>query len=219
MFIMPCALLAILAWLFSSTTGAFNRVGPALLAIFPIMILFLVASIATLRERTSGTLERLLSTPLAKTDILFGYAIAFGLLAVIQAVLASVVSFWLLGLDAAGDNWLVVLIAVCGALLGMGLGLMVSAFAKTEFQAVQFLPVVLIPQLLLCGLFVPLEAMPRVLERIAHVMPMTYAVQAMQNVTHEATTSAQTWRDIVIILIVVVASIAFGALTLRRKGS
>ena len=104
-----------------------------------------------LRERTTGTLERLMTLPLAKLDLLAGYAIAFGLLAAVQATAVCFVGFALLGLDAPHGAVLVALLAICNALLGMALGLLVSAFARTEFQAVQFMPALIFPQLLLCG--------------------------------------------------------------------
>lgn len=216
-FVVPCLLLALLAWLFSDNARMFDQLGPSLLAIFPMIIMFLITSIATLRERTSGTLERMLTTPIAKLDILFGYSLAFGILAVIQATIASAVSLWLLGMDVTGPEWMLVVIAVSDALLGTALGLMLSAFARSEFQAVQFMPAFILPQLLLCGLIVPLSKMPDILESIARALPMTYAVEAMQNLTSETDISGETQRDLWIVLGVVVIAVVLGALTLRRR--
>lgn len=216
-FIVPCLLLSLLAWLFSNNERMFDSLGPALLAIFPMIIMFLITSIATLRERTSGTLERMLTTPIGKVDILLGYALAFGILAVIQASLASAVSLWLLGMDIAGPEWMLVVIALSDALLGTALGLMLSAFARSEFQAVQFMPAFILPQLLLCGLIVPLSKMPDILEGIARVLPMTYAVEAMQNIASETDISGETQRDLLIVLGVVVVAVILGALTLKRR--
>lgn len=216
-FVVPCLLLSLLAWLFSNDERMFDSLGPSLLAIFPMIIMFLITSIATLRERTSGTLERMLTTPIAKVDILLGYALAFGILAVIQASLASAVSLWLLGMDIAGPEWMLVVIAVSDALLGTALGLMLSAFARSEFQAVQFMPAFILPQLLLCGLIVPLSKMPDILEGIARVLPMTYAVEAMQNIASETDISGETQRDLWIVLSVVIVAVILGALTLKRR--
>lgn len=216
-FIVPCLLLSLLAWLFSDNERMFDSLGPSLLAIFPMIIMFLITSIATLRERTSGTLERMLTTPIAKVDILLGYALAFGFLAIIQASLASVVALRLLGMDVAGPEWMLVVIAVSDALLGTALGLMMSAFARSEFQAVQFMPAFILPQILLCGLLVPLAKMPDILEGIARVLPMTYAVEAMQNIGREVEISDETLRDLWIVLGVVVIAVILGALTLRRR--
>lgn len=216
-FVVPCLLLALLAWLFSDNERMFDTLGPSLLAIFPMIIMFLITSIATLRERTSGTLERMLTTPIAKVDILLGYALAFGILATIQASLASAVSLWFLGMDVAGPEWMLVVIAVSDALLGTALGLMLSAFARSEFQAVQFMPAFILPQLLLCGLIVPLARMPDLLEGIARLLPMTYAVEAMQNIASETVISGGTQRDLWVVLGVGLVAVLLGTLTLKRR--
>src|SRR5664279_502586 len=150
-FIVPCILLALLRWLFENNLQTFDRIAPALLGVFPFVIMFLVTSITTLRERTGGTMERLMTSPIAKLDLILGYMIAFGVLAVIQALLASFVVIYPLGLDIAGPHWFLIIMALADALLGTALGLFVSAFAKTEFQAVQFMPALIFPQFLLCG--------------------------------------------------------------------
>ena len=200
----------------------FDRLGPPLLALIPFIVMFLVTSVTTLRERSSGTLERLLAMPTGKLDFLGGYALAFGLVAAVQSVLAVTVCVLLLGLDVAGAVWVLVVVAVCDAVLGTALGLFVSAFAQTEFQAVQFMPLVVIPQLLLCGLFVPREAMPTVLEAISNVLPLSYAVDAMTSLARETGTALGdvdplVWRDIGIVLAFAVAGLALGAATLRRR--
>ena len=162
--LLPCLLMTLLWWIFKDAPGVvFDRIGPGLLALFPFFIMFLVTSVTTLRERSSGTLERLLAMPMGKLDFLFGYALAFGLLAAAQSVLAVGVSVGLLGMDIRGPIWLLTLVAVADAVLGTALGLFVSAFAQTEFQAVQFMPAVVVPQMLLCGLLVPRDQLPSVL--------------------------------------------------------
>jgi ABC-2 type transport system permease protein len=206
----------LLAWLFSDTPELFDRIGPALLGIFPFITMFLVTSVATLRERTSGTLERLLTMPVNKLDLLLGYALAFGLLAMLQALLASGLALWVLGLDVAGPAWAIVLVAVVDAMLGLALGLFVSAFASSEFQAVQFLPAVILPQFLLCGLLVPRDAMPSVLSAISDWLPLSYAVDAMGELSRSDFTGAVA-RDVVIVACCAIAALAIGAVTLRRR--
>jgi ABC-2 type transport system permease protein len=198
--------------------GLFDRIGPALLAIFPVIVMFLVTSVTTLRERSSGTLERLLAMPMGKLDFLVGYAIAFGLVAALQSVLAVGVSVGLLNLDVLGPLWLLTIVAVVDAVLGSALGLFVSAFAQTEFQAVQFMPAIVIPQLLLCGLLVPRDLLPDVLHKVSDVLPLSYAVDAMQHLTTSADTG-RVWQDIGIVAAFAVAGLAFGAATLRRRTS
>jgi ABC-2 type transport system permease protein len=215
--LVPCVLIALLAWLFSDTPQVFDRIGPALLGIFPFITMFLVTSVATLRERTSGTLERLLTMPVNKLDLLVGYALAFGLLAMLQALLAAGLALWLLGLDVAGPAWAIVLVAVVNAVLGMALGLFVSAFAASEFQAVQFLPAVILPQFLLCGLLVPRDAMPSVLSAISDFLPLSYAVDAMGELSRSAEFTGTATRDVIIVALCAVAALAIGAATLRRR--
>jgi ABC-2 type transport system permease protein len=215
--VLPCALMTLLWWMFDGLPGeGFSSLGPALLALIPFIIMFLVTSVTTLRERTSGTLERLLAMPMGKLDFLLGYAVAFGLVATVQSALAVGVCVWLLDLTIVGAVWLLMVVAVMDALLGTALGLLVSAFARTEFQAVQFMPALVIPQILLCGLFVPRDELPRVLEVISDVLPLSYAVDAMQSVA-ASTETGDVWQDIAIIAAFVVAGLGLGALTLRRQ--
>lgn len=213
--VVPCALMALLAWII--TAADFDQYGPPLLGIFPLIIMFLTTSITTLRERRSGTLERLLSMPIAKTDFVFGYAIAFGLLATVQAVLVSGLCVGFLGLDVLGPAWTLLVVAIVDALLGTALGLFVSAFASTEFQAVQFMPALILPQLLLCGIIVPREDLPTPLRLLSDVLPMSYAVDAMNVVMTSTTVTAEFWRSVLIVALFMLAGLALGAATLRRR--
>jgi ABC-2 type transport system permease protein len=209
--------MTLLWWMFvDSPAQIFDELGPGLLALFPFIIMFLVTSVTTLRERSSGTLERLLAMPMGKLDFLLGYAIAFGVVAAIQSALAVALSVGLLGLDVQGPVWLLTVVAIADAVLGSALGLFVSAFATTEFQAVQFMPAFVVPQILLCGLFIPREQLPPVLEAISNVLPLSYATDAMQTL---ATTSAtgEVWRDVAIVTAFGVAALGLGAATLRRR--
>jgi len=215
--VLPCLLITLMWWMFLDSFGdPFNRFGPALLAMFPFIVMFLVTSVTTLRERSSGTLERLLAMPMGKLDFLIGYAVAFGLVAALQALLAVGVSVGLLGLDIRGPVWLLGLVAVADAVLGSALGLFVSAFAQTEFQAVQFLPLIVFPQILLCGLFVPRDSLPPVLSAISDVLPLSYAVDAMTHLTR-STSTTEVAQDLLVITAFAVAALGLGAATLRRR--
>ncbi|GGY56633.1 ABC transporter permease [Streptomyces anulatus] len=215
--IVPVLLITLLRYVFDGAAGTFDAIGASLLGIFPLITMFLVTSIATLRERTSGTLERLLALPLGKGDLIAGYALAFGAVAVLQSALATAVSIWLLGLDVVGSPWLLLLVALLDALLGTALGLFVSAFAASEFQAVQFMPAVIFPQLLLCGLFTPREAMHPVLEAISNVLPMSYAVDGMNQVLHHSEITGDFVRDIAVVAGSALLVLSLGAITLRRR--
>jgi ABC-2 type transport system permease protein len=215
--VLPCLLMTLLWWMFAEfAEGTFDLIGPALLALFPFIVMFLVTSVTTLRERSSGTLERLLAMPMGKLDFLGGYALAFGLMAAAQSALAVGISVGLLDLNVVGPVWLLTVVAVADAVLGSALGLFVSAFAQTEFQAVQFMPALVVPQILLCGLFVPRDLLPSVLEAISNVLPLSYAVDAMQTLTRTADTT-EVWPDVAIVAAFAVAGLALGAATLRRR--
>ncbi len=215
--LLPTLLMTLLWWMFLDTpVDVFDRIGPSLLALFPFFIMFLVTSVTTLRERSSGTLERLLAMPMGKLDFLFGYALAFGVMAALQATIAVAVSVGLLDMTVTGPVWLLVVVAVADAVLGSALGLFVSAFAQTEFQAVQFMPAVVVPQILLCGLLVPRDQLPTVLEAISNVLPLSYAVDAMQSLVATSDTG-DVWADLGIIAGFTVAGLALGAATLRRR--
>jgi ABC-2 type transport system permease protein len=214
--VVPCVLLGLLGWTFNETP-VFDRIGAPLLGVFPFVVMFLLTSVTTLRERQSGTLERLLTLPLSKGDLVGGYALAFGLLAVIQALVAAGFAILVLKLDVAGPAWLLIIVAVAVAVLGTTLGLFASAFARTEFQAVQFMPAFVLPQFLLCGLLVPRDQLPTALRIVSDVLPLSYAVDAMRSITTSAEPAADVGQDLAIVLVFVVASVVLGSVTLRRR--
>jgi ABC-2 type transport system permease protein len=219
MLTIPSLLLIILRFVFDSQPQSFDRVGVILLGIFPFSSMFIVTSVAMLRERTAGSLERLLTTPLNRLDLLFGYGFAFAIAATIQASVTCLVAYLVLGLDTQGSALMVLAIGVSVAIMGMAVGLFTSAFATSEFQAVQFMPVVVMPQTLLCGLITPRERMVGWLQSISDVLPLTYAVQALIHVGSRTDVNMIVVRDIVIVLAVAVFALALGAATMSRKSS
>ena len=214
--VVPSALLLVLRYVLDGQPQAFDRVGTPLVGLFPLIIMFLITSIAVLRERTTGTLERLMSLPLAKLDLLLGYAVAFACVAVVQGGLTAGFAFGLLGLEADGPIWAIVVLAVANALLGMALGLFLSAFAHSEFQAVQFMPAFVLPQLLLSGLFVPRGQMPEVLRTAADLLPFTYAFDALSRVAVDDL-DARLWLDVGVVIGCIGLALVLGAATLRRR--
>jgi len=217
MLLVPCALETLLRLIYAHRRAAFDQAGAPLLAFFPLTTVFLVTSIALLRERVSGTLERLLTTPLGRLELLAGYALSFGVLAAAQAILVSALTLGPLGLRVRGPILLVVVLAVCVALLGTGLGLLASAFARSEFQVVQFFPMVILPQLLLCGLLVARARMPSALHVISDVLPLSYAVDGMRHLSDQAGAQAGLWADITIVLAFAAGALMLGAVTLQRR--
>ncbi|WP_061300459.1 ABC transporter permease [Herbidospora cretacea] len=210
-------LIMILLYYVIDNEQAFAQWAPVLLSIFPFLVMFLVTSISTLRERTSGTLERLMASPLRQLDLLLGYGLAFGVAAVLQVTVALAVSLTWLGYEPRGDLWALVLVALLNALLGTALGLLCSAFARSEFQAVQFMPLVMVPQILLGGVIVPREQMATVLEWISNVLPMSYALEAMRLAVIGGDLGGDFWRDIAVVAGCVLLALVLGAATLKRR--
>jgi ABC-2 type transport system permease protein len=215
--IAPCVLITLFKYVFQNSPGVFDRVGLPMLGVFPMVTMFLVTVVAMVRERTTGTLERLLTTPVGKLDLLLGYALAFGAAALVQASVVSALALGPLGLAVRAGLAVVLVVAVANALLGMALGLFLSAFAQTEFQAVQFLPAVLLPQFLLCGLLTPRERMPGWLHGVSDALPLSYGVDALVHAASASQVTATLVTDIAIVLGCVVAALALGAATLRRR--
>jgi ABC-2 type transport system permease protein len=215
--VVPSALLVLLYYLFDGQEGTFQRIGAPLCGLLPFIVMFLLTSIAMLRERTTGTLERLMTLPLAKLDLLLGYAIAFGLVATVQAVLVSTIGFTWLDLDAGHSTVLVIALAVGNGLLGMAMGLLISAFASTEFQVVQFMPAFVLPQILLCGLFQPRDEMAPALEAASDVLPLTYAFDALLRAASPDALGSRFAADVAVLVGAAVLALVLGAATLRRR--
>lgn len=215
--IVPSGLITLLRFVFDARDAVFDQIGAPLIGIFPLITMFLVTSITMLRERTSGTLERLMAMPIAKVDLLAGYALAFALVASVQAIVVSGVAFLVLGLDVTGSALAVIALALGNAILGMALGLFVSAFATTEFQAVQFMPAFVFPQLLLCGLFAPRSGMAGALRVASDVLPLTYAYDALDRVANRGHLGGRGALDVAVIVGGALVALALGATTLRRR--
>lgn len=216
MLIAPSLLVGLFAWLFSDQDGVFDQFGGAILALFPFIVMFLITSITTLRERRSGTLERLMTTPLEKADFILGYALAFGLMALLQAVITVSFAVGVCGLDVEGPLWQLGLVAVVDALLGTALGLLASAFAQTEFQAVQFMPLLVFPQIILCGLFMPRDQMPDVLHAISDWLPLSYAIDTI-NAVAAGDEGWDVFGPLLIVVAFAVGALVLASLTLRRR--
>ncbi len=215
--VVPVLLMILLRYAFDGRVLIFDHLAPILIAIFPFILMFLITSVSMLRERTSGTLERLLSMPIAKLDLLIGYALAFGAVAIVQVALVLVVVLGPLGVGVPGSVVVLSLFGVLDALLGMALGLGLSALAHTEFQAVQLLPAVVFPQLLVCGLFAPRNQMAGVLQGLADAFPLTYAVDGVTRAAASAAWGGSLVQDLVIVAVCIPLALGLGAATLQRR--
>ena len=214
--VVPAALVGLVAWIFVNTP-VFNQIGPAMLALFPFVVMFLVTSITTLRERRTGTLERLLSMPLGKADFILGYTLAFAALAIVQTAVAVGFAVWVCGLDIKGSVWLLFAVALADAILGTTLGLFVSAFARTEFQVVQFMPALIFPQILLGGIFIPRDQLPDALHAISDWLPLSHAVDALNAVATDSKDAGYVAGQLLIIGAFALGAIILGSLTLQRR--
>lgn len=215
--LVPCLLVTLLKYVFDKETAMFNTIAPMILGIFPLLMMFLITSIATLRERKAGTLDRLMTMPISKLDFIFGYALAFSVLALVQACVVSLVTLGLLGVTVLGGTIPVLISAVLAALLGTSLGLLVSAFATSEFQAVELVMPILMPQILVCGLFAPREHMARLLQWLSDVFPLTYSVDAMRQLTIHADWTGTLTRDLLIVVGCAILALILGSITIRRQ--
>lgn len=217
LWVVPTLLLVLLRYMYENQLSVFDSVGPLLLVIFPFVTMFLVTSITTLRERTRGTLERLMTLPISKPSLILGYALAFAVLAIVQIGLISFVAFGLLDLNMQGSPVLVAGVALLIAVLGVALGLLASAFARSEFQAVQFMPAFIFPQFLLCGLLVPRDTMADWLQWASDIFPLTYAVEALRQLSTHADITDTLRNDLVVLSCWVLGALLLASLTLRRK--
>ena len=206
----PPLLLTLLYYMYSEvplipgSQSFFSGIALTMFAVLPMFFMFLITSITMQRERASGTLERLWTTNLHRADLLFGYSSAFVVVAVIQAAILCTVGYCFLGVQTQGNPGWVVL---------------TSAFARSEFQAVQFMPIVVLPQVFLCGLLVPLEHLPRILERIALLLPLTYGVKAIESVKTQTEVSSDYWGPLAIVLAWGIGSLILAALTMPRTSA
>jgi ABC-2 type transport system permease protein len=216
-FVVPPVLLTILKFVYQGEPDIFVNIAPMLLGIFPMIMMFLVTSIVTLRERSSGTLNKLMTMPVSKADFIFGYALAFCLLGFVQALISGGVLLGILGVTVLGGTVPTLIVAVLAAFLGTAMGLLTSAFAISEFQAVQFLPAFIFPQLLVCGLFVARAEMAKPLQWFSDIMPLTYSVEAMKQVTIHAVWTTSLTKDLIVIVAFAVAALIMGSVTIRRQ--
>lgn len=217
LFVVPPLLLTLFKYVFRGEPQIFNSIGPMLLGIFPMMMMFLITSIATLRERRSGTLDRLMTLPVSKLNFILGYALAFSLIALIQASITTSILLGALHVAVLGGTLATIIGAILAALLGTALGLLASAFASSEFQAIQFMPAFLFPQLLVCGLFIPRDQMAKLLQWFADILPLTYSVDAMKQVTTHSTWTFTHTKDLLIVIGFTIAALILGAITIRRQ--
>lgn len=165
----------------------FDTLSPILIGFFVFFFVFLISGISLLKERTSKTLEKLLSTPIKRYEIVLGYLLGYGIFAIIQTIVVVFFAIYILGIQLEGNIFLVFLTNILVALVALSLGILLSTFANSEFQMMQFIPVIIIPQIFFTGL-IPIENMSNLLQNVAHIMPLYYGAQALQGIMIKAYT-------------------------------
>lgn len=199
----------------SADMASFDSFGPVLIGVFAFFFVFLIAGIAFLKERTSGTLERLLATPLRRWEIVVGYIAGFGIFTMLQAVLIAWYTIDVLGMMMTGSFWYVLLITLLLSMTALSFGTFLSAFANSEFQMVQFIPLVIVPQVFFSGLF-DLDSMSSWLRWLSHIMPLKYGADALRNVMIRGEGWSTIAIDVYILLGLSLFSMAANVLALRK---
>ncbi|MEB2629958.1 ABC transporter permease [Peribacillus frigoritolerans] len=198
-----------------ANTKGFDTFSPMLVSFFVFFFVFLIAGIALLKERTSGTLERLLATPIKRYEIVAGYVIGYGLFALIQTIIVVLYAVNVLDIVLVGSIWLVLLTNILVALVALSLGTLLSSFATSEFQMVQFIPLVIVPQVFFTGIF-PLAGMSDWLQKIGKVMPLYYASDAMNGIMYKGFTFNEILLDLIILLVFAIVFITINIISLKK---
>ncbi len=194
-----------------------DYVAPVYIAFLALFFVFLLACVAFLRERSQGTMERLLATPATRLEVVLGYMVGLGLFALIQVAVIVFFTVWVLKIHYLGSLALLFVIVAFLAIVGVTMGILASIFARTEFQVIQFVPLLIIPQALLSGLFWPIEEMPNYLRPLAYIMPLTYANRALRDVMLKGWGLAEIWPNLLILVGFAALFIAGGTLLTRRE--
>lgn len=196
-------------------TGFFAKMVPILMGFFVFFFVFLISGMALLKERTTGTLDRLLATPVKRSSIVYGYMLSYGFLAVLQTIVIVVVTVWLLGVEVVGNLVSVIVINLLLALVALAFGILLSTFANSEFQMMQFIPLVVIPQIFFSGL-IPLDSMASWVSEIATIIPLKYSGDAVNAIIMRGTSIFDLGGDILVLLGFLVVLTVLNIVGLRR---
>ena len=199
----------------NADTRFFDVLSPVLIGFFAFLFVFLISGVGLLRERTTGTLERLLSTPIRRSEVVLGYLIGYGMFAVLQTLVIIFYSITVFDLTVAGSIGNVLLVNLLVALVALTLGILLSTFASSEFQMIQFIPLVVVPQIFFTGIF-PLDGMAEWLRLIGRIMPLYYASEALKGVMYQGFTLADIWLDVVVLSLFALLFIVLNIFGLKR---
>lgn len=199
----------------NSETNFFDVLSPILVGYFVFFFVFLISGVGLLRERTTGTLERLMSTPIRRGEVIMGYLIGYGIFAVVQTIIVVLFAINVLDIVVVGSIWDVILVNLLVALVALSLGILLSTFAASEFQMIQFIPIVIIPQIFFAGIF-PLEGMASWLRALGRVMPIYYSSAALKGIMYKGFGLREVSGSIFALLIFVAVFITLNTFALKK---
>ena len=214
----PVVVMSLVGFSFFERREILDNVAPALLAVFAFFFVFILTGVSFLRERAQGTLERLLTTPVSRADILLGYLLGFLLFATVQTLVILLFTVWILQVEYRGDLWQVMVLLLTVTVVGVNLGIFISTFARNEFQVVQFIPLVLAPQIFLSGLILPVEELPGLFQAASSVLPLTYSVEGLREIMLRGGGLGDVVRELAVLLAFAVGLLVLASATVRRRG-
>jgi ABC-2 type transport system permease protein len=194
-----------------------DALAPLFIGLFAFFFVFLLTSVSFLRERSQGTIERLMVSPLSKAELVLGYVFGFLVFAMLQSLVILLFVIYVLQVHYHGNLGLLFLVTLALTIGGVNMGIFASAFARNELQVVQFIPLLLVPQVLLGGLFFAVATLPPVLKQIAYVLPLTYANFALQGVMLKGFDLNQVWPDLAVLVAFAALMVVGAALSLRQE--
>lgn len=219
MVVVPMVVMELLGLSFPDEIGILDRLAPALIATFALFFVFLLTGISFLRERSQGTLERVMASPVSRLDMVVGYLGGFILFAAAQSLIILLFTIFVLDIQYRGSLWQIFVFQLAITVVALNLGLFVSAFARNEFQVIQFIPLVIIPQVLLSGVLLPTDQMPAYLRGLSKVLPLTFAVDGLNGIMLQGKTLLDVGWDLLILVGFAAVSILLGAMTIRRSAA
>ncbi len=203
--------------IYASGYTTLDLFAPYLLGVIAFAFIFIFTGVTFLRERSFGTIERLLVSPLTRSEMIVGYMIGFSVFAIIQSAIILAFAIFVLKVKIAGDIYAVVVLQLLLTIVSVNLGILCSSFARNEFQAVQFIPLLILPQVFLDGMFWPIATLPNYLQVFSYIMPLTYANDALQNIMVRGAGLGDVWVDVAVLLLFAVVMIVLSTLSLNKQ--
>jgi len=212
----PIIVMSLIGFSFQDQKSVLNEVAPALIATMAMFFVFVLTGISFLRERSQGTLERLLSTAVTRSDLLIGYLAGFLLFALAQSIIILMYTLFVVDVDYAGKIWDIIIILLIVTITSVSMGIFVSTFAKNEFQVVQFIPLLIAPQIFLSGVILPTSQLPGYFQGISGVLPLTYANRALRDIMLRGASLSDVSTEIGVLVLFAIGMLTAAALTVRK---